>query len=453
MRQPLGLPSPLPALFAGLGVGGLTIFIALLALLLFPDCFRGFPKSNSIPSYARLAPQWTPDGNHIVFDHYDSNRSNRASIYVVRSDGSELKRISAGSEDRDIHYWPDISPNGSRIAYTTTRHQTKLRGQWQYEREIETSNLDGSDRRRLTYHNVGESIPAWSPDGTRIAFSSKNYNDLTYIGQVVVMEADGSNKRIVFDSETFDLGVIGLKQGSARLDGRIGGPVWSPNGETMSFFDTAYLKNRLGEYVYDYPWEFLFKAGANGQGLMPLYVTTSKKGPRSHEMAWSPDGRDLAFMRHAFAAGEAWSPDGRDTAIMRYASAAGELKTWILYAIGQDGSGLRKVAEAGHSGFPSSLSWSPNGDEILFVLNGAMYVAMADGSGLREMGKARYASWSPDGSEIAVVFQTSKDALSVYLAVVAPDGSDKRLLVIKEVDGSLKAARPGPKKCILWICW
>ena len=412
----------------------------------------------AVPSYARLAPQWTPDGNHIVFDHYDSNRSNRASIYVVRSDGSELKRISAGSEDRDIHYWPDISPNGSRIAYTTTRHQTKLRGQWQYEREIETSNLDGSDRRRLTYHNVGESSLAWSPDGTRIAFSGLHIPDRTAIWQAVVMDSGGSNKRIVFDSETFDLGVIGLKQGSARMDGGIGGPVWSPNGETMSFFGTAYLKNRLGEYVYDYPWEFLFKAGANGQGLMPLYVTTSKRGPRSHEMAWSPDGRDLAFMRHAFAAGEAWSPDGRELAFMQQDSAAGERGVWILYAIGQDGSGLRKVAEVparpgGSALFAvSSLSWSPNGDEILFVLNGAMYVAKADGSGYRDGELVDYASWSPDGSEIAVVFQTSKGALSVYLAVVAPDGSDKRLLVIKEVGGSLKAARPGPKKCFLWIC-
>ena len=64
-----------------------------------------------------------------------------------------------------------------------------------------------------------------------------------------------------------------------------------------------------------------------------------------------------------------------------------------------------------------------------------------------------YASWSPDGSEIAVAYETPNGAPSVYLAVIAPDGSDKRLLVIKEENGDLTAARPGNKRRFLGVCW
>ena len=403
---------------------GLLLPLAILSgFLTLGNYCGGYPSDIT-----SRAPQWTPDGNHIVFEHRDSNRGNRASIYVVRADGSDLKRIPPGGEDRDGDYRPDISPNGSRIVYTTTRHKTKLRGQWQYENEIETSKLDGSDRRRLTYHDVGQSIPAWSPDGTRIAFSSKHDIDGPYIGQVVVMEADGSNKRIVFDSETFDLGVIGLKQGSAKIGGSFGRPVWSPNGETMSFVGAAFGKNRVGEYVYDNPFVFLFKAGADGQGLMPLVVSNREKGAVAGEKAWSPDGRELAFLQ--------------------YDPAAGELGKWILYAIGHDGSGLRKVSELDYRGRFSSLSWSPNGDEILVVSDGDLYVAKADGSGYREVAQAPYASWSPDGSRIAI-----SGGSGFYLTTIAADGSDEQVLVYEYTDSSLGAANPEPKKCFLWICW
>ena len=64
-----------------------------------------------------------------------------------------------------------------------------------------------------------------------------------------------------------------------------------------------------------------------------------------------------------------------------------------------------------------------------------------------------YASWSPDGSEIAMASRTPNGALSVYLAVTAPEGSDKRLLVIKKENGDLTDARPGNKRCLLRICW
>ena len=71
-----------------------------------------------------------------------------SAIYIVRSDGSDLRRISASIGEYDIDYWPDISPDGSRVVYSTSRHRSKRPSHRNYE--IETSKLDGSDRRRLT---------------------------------------------------------------------------------------------------------------------------------------------------------------------------------------------------------------------------------------------------------------------------------------------------------------
>ena len=102
-------------------------------------------------------------------------------MYVIRSDGSNFKRISKGKNMYEYDFFPDISPDGSRIVYMTSRHlpmttRHDSRTGDTYERkvrtfEIETSNLDGSDRQRITNHGNVDSQPAWSPNGDRIAFA------------------------------------------------------------------------------------------------------------------------------------------------------------------------------------------------------------------------------------------------------------------------------------------
>ena len=74
-------------------------------------------------------------------------------------------------------------------------------------------------------------------------------------------------------------------------------------------------------------------------------------------------------------------------------------------------------------------------------------------SGCLKLGSTSAAGDKADGSEIAVVHETPNGAPSVYLAVIAPDKSDKRLLVIKEKNGDVTAANPENKKHFLWICW
>ena len=375
----------------------------------------------------RLAPQWLPDAEHIVFDEYnpEGGRRNSADIYIVRSDGSGLKRISASSGDYEIDSWPDLSPDGTRVVYATSRH----RGSPKRNFEIETYALDGSDRRRLTKNGVHDLSPVWSPDGSRIAFRNLADGD-----EIVVMAADGSDKRNFLASRTLDPGDFDLEQGAVVAGGSvIAGPAWSPDGETISFVGSAYIEKPKDRGKLS----VLYTVGADGEGLTPLFVTDYEENLIASEFSWSPDGRELAFMHYDRATEE-----------------------WGLYAIGRDGTGLRKLAEVHRRSSSTShlsvsgLSWSPKGDEILFaLLIGAptnVFAAKADGSGFRGEELGEIGSWSPDGSRIAIRNLPSSAA---NLGTIAPDGSDVRELVLRYTDGSLRAANPEDRTCLLWFCW
>ena len=390
-----------------------------------PTDTRDYSKSPGVP-------QWSPDGGHIVFE--GDNGTTSSSIYIVRSDGSDLRRISAKTGEYDLDFWPDISPDGSRVVYTTSLHRWKRSGNRNYE--IETSKLDGSDRRRLTDTRENDSSPAWSPDGAHIAFSNKY--------EIIVMAADGSDQRTILDSLDFDLESLDLEDGSEviTIDLR-GGPEWSPDGQMLAFVFSSEFKGLQDRGILS----VLYTVGAGGDGLTPLFVAGSVDDFIGRGVAWSPDGSQLAFMY--------------------YDTATEERR---LYSIGQDGLGLRILAETPGPDNPrpipgflgewnAELSWSPKGDELLFGnwstwINGnwspprEFGVAKADGSGYFKVGEGWSPSRSPDGSRIAV-----RGRSGAHLTTTAPDGSDDRALVYRYTDGSLRAARPEIRRCFLWICW
>ncbi len=96
-------------------------------------------------------------------------------IYTMNPDGSDRQRLTSGA---DIE--PAWSPDGTQIAFTRFYGAT--------QGEIFVMNADGSNQRRLTA-NANDRHPAWSPDGTKIAFSSR-------FG-LIIMNADGSNQRVI----------------------------------------------------------------------------------------------------------------------------------------------------------------------------------------------------------------------------------------------------------------
>jgi dipeptidyl aminopeptidase/acylaminoacyl peptidase len=116
-----------------------------------------------------------------------------------------------------------------------------------------------------------------------------------------------------------------------------------------------------------------------------------------------------------------WSPDGRQIAFVR---AAGRFPS--LFVVNTDGSGLRQVTTGITVEDPE---WSPDGSRFAFSggPGSDIFVVNADGSGLRsltgaEIGNAANPSWSPDGSRIAY-------AVLNAVRVISPDGGGSSQLI------------------------
>ena len=214
-------------------------------------------------------PSWSPDGQRIAFvSDRDSNADYNSDIYIVNVDGSGLVRLTDGPGfDRRYPSW---SPDGRRIAFTSDRDGNE---------DIYTMNTDGSGLTRLTPFTVGFTDNPrvnyqlnWSPDGQRIAFTSKPavyeyssdiYNLSTYNSYIYMVNADGSGLTRLTDSRGWDYE-----------------PSWSPDGRHIAFTSERDDNSSI------------YSINADGSDLTRL---TDGQAPDSHP-SWSPDGRRIAFV-------------------------------------------------------------------------------------------------------------------------------------------------------------
>ena len=424
-----------------------TLAVSLLCVMLLAgalcefDVGKGFthpPRGDSRLDgpLSPPSPQWSPNGDQIVFSNVEDVPGiyHATWIHVASSDGSSLRTIA---KDNAYHFTPDIAPDGSRIAYITASHDYTDEGAID-DFEIETSRLDGSDRRRLTDNAIYDISPVWSPDGRRIAFVSEG---------IYTIAADGSNVRLLLPLIRRDPWKLESASGEYVVDQYpSSGLAWSPDGHTLAFilWEVVREHDSVGNSLQR---AALYTIGTDGTGLTQLYVTAAGDLSRRHWMyghpAWSPDGEQLAFFVSTFnEKGEAY-------------------KQWTerLFVIGPDGSGLREVAEmVNYLTLNTVPTWSPDGTRLLFSLrpfneeaySQSIFTVGSDGSGLLRVGRGAYASWSPDGSRIAILNLYDKEDKAAFLFTVAPDGSDVRVVVRKDGGYGLRAANA---KCILSFCW
>jgi Tol biopolymer transport system component len=140
------------------------------------------------------APGWSPDGTKLAIG---STRDGDFDIYVMNPDGSAATQVGARSGRNDA--FPVFSPDGTKIAFTSW--DTNLDPN---TADVYVMNVDGTGRTQLTSNGVEDSYPAWSPDGRQLAFESARDGNL----EIYVMNADGSNPTRLTHDPGEDAGAV-----------------------------------------------------------------------------------------------------------------------------------------------------------------------------------------------------------------------------------------------------
>ena len=273
-------------------------------------------------------PQWSPDRSQIVFEGGPTG----GEIYVINADGTGLRNLTntptGVGPGRESETGPTWSPDGSTIAFMKT---TSLEPDGdEADTDVYTIRSDGTQLTQLTA--TGQEAPggglSWSPDGTRIAFTSERGTS----SQIFVMGSDGAG------------------QTGITITGSSFGPHWSPDGSRIAFLTQLAASPQVWTINPD---------GSHATQL------TDEPGDHKADVRWSPDGSRIAY---TFA----YTPSGTQLGS----------DIWTMNA---DGSGKLNVTNSREDN--TSPVWSPDGRQIAFVfgfgtgVNAEVRVVNADGTG------------------------------------------------------------------------
>ena len=205
----------------------------------------GYRRLTADDNIRHFYPSISPDGQSVVYSAYNE-QTKHYEIYELNISANETKELTFGFGDLNA---PEISPDGSAIAFTRFYNDPEKPNTW-------LMNRDGTNLRPVSEIRAWD--PTWSPDGSQILFASVDANNLS---QLFIINVDGT----------------GLRQIS-NLPALRGRSDWSPLGLIVTYSGK--------------PWEReLFAMNPDGSNQHQI----SPSGGNSQGPSFSPDGEWVAF--------------------------------------------------------------------------------------------------------------------------------------------------------------
>ena len=296
---------------------------------------------------------------------------------------------------------PQIAPDGEHIVYVRrgmdVMADRRTAALWMM-------GADGTGHVKLTDRDANESSPRWSPDGSRLAFTSSD-------------EADGTEIYIHWIDENRTAKITQLPNSPSGL-------AWSPDGTRLAF--TMHVDASAPQFVTPPPkpegadWaapprvETRLNHEADGAGILDyghdhVFVVSAEGGParqvtsgdydHSSTPVWTPDGTQLILSanRHANHERERRnselyavsvddgtitpltdrfgpdvaprvSPDGQTIAYLGYDDKVQTYQITRLYTMDAEGSGVQEI-ETGLGRSINDVAWDERGDGLYIQYN------------------------------------------------------------------------------------
>jgi Tol biopolymer transport system component/predicted Ser/Thr protein kinase len=271
---------------------------------------RGEPRQVTSGTNGISGLDWTPDGRFVVFS---SARDGYFSLRRVSASGGAPEPLPVGNERAHL---PSLSRAGSRLAY----------GEFVYDINIwrvagpgaDASERQGKDPTQLIAASLFDSDPAYSPDGSRIAFAS----DRSATDELWVCDSQGGNR---------------VHVSTAGIGAR--NPQWSPDGRRITFQGYA------GDGV-----DRVYVIGA--EGGTPRRLTREAFSERYP--SWSRDGRWIYFSSDRGDGPKIWKAPAEGGLPVRITAEPGDypcesLDGAALYYSSADGRSILRTPLAGGS--------------------------------------------------------------------------------------------------------